>query len=567
MSGDTIITELTDRSLGGNSHLYQATRPDHCSLFGPIAPVCGVNSDASDGQPWLSHDGLRLYFMSTRCSGGPYQCLFVAKRSDPSSCFDPPVQVPGLGNSGPCSLAGPTLTADELTIVFNRHCPAGNAEIWFATRPTPAAAFDPPQPLSGINLPGFDTADPSLSADGLTLYFSSNRPGGLGGLDVWVARRPNGSVPFLPPENVRCTNSSFDEFQPSITPDDHELYFSTNRDAPPTQTARANIWRLVLPTHTITAIAGPNGTIDPAGMVTVPDGGSKAFTIVPASHYRVGDVLVDGASVGAVTSYTFSNVTTDHTIVASFEVINRPPDCGRAMADPPELWSPEHQFVPVDITGVIDPDGDPVTITVTAVMQDEPLNGRGDGNTCPDATIDHGTVQLRAERSGNGDGRVYKISFVASDGRGGTCDGTVAVCVPHDQRAKEPDAHAPVRLNRPHLDPAEDSGCVGKGSVVNSLGPCSGLPKTVGPTKVVGLRPLAGSGSHMTLEYSLPNESDVELSVYDIVGRRVTILESTPQEQGRHQVTWNASGLSPGMYFYRLRAGQATVSRSVLILK
>ena len=72
-------------------------------------------------------------------------------------------------------------------------------------------------------------------------------------------------------------------------------------------------------THTITATAGTNGTITPSGTVTVNEGDNKVFNISPAAGYNVADVLVDGSSVGAVASYTFSNVTADHTIAASFE--------------------------------------------------------------------------------------------------------------------------------------------------------------------------------------------------------------------------------------------------------
>jgi hypothetical protein len=71
-------------------------------------------------------------------------------------------------------------------------------------------------------------------------------------------------------------------------------------------------------TYTITASAGANGSISPSGAVTVNQGSDKAFTITPDANYAVADVLVDGASVGAVTGYTFTNVTADHTIAASF---------------------------------------------------------------------------------------------------------------------------------------------------------------------------------------------------------------------------------------------------------
>ena len=70
----------------------------------------------------------------------------------------------------------------------------------------------------------------------------------------------------------------------------------------------------------ITASAGSNGSILPSGAVVVNYGADQAFTITPDLHYHVADVLVDGLPVGAVTSYTFYNVTAAHTIVASFSI-------------------------------------------------------------------------------------------------------------------------------------------------------------------------------------------------------------------------------------------------------
>ena len=71
-------------------------------------------------------------------------------------------------------------------------------------------------------------------------------------------------------------------------------------------------------TYTITASAGSHGSISPSGSITVNQGSDKSFTITPDNDYSINDVLVDGSSVGAVSSYTFTNVTQDHTISATF---------------------------------------------------------------------------------------------------------------------------------------------------------------------------------------------------------------------------------------------------------
>jgi hypothetical protein len=71
---------------------------------------------------------------------------------------------------------------------------------------------------------------------------------------------------------------------------------------------------------TITSSSGPNGTISPSGSVNLSCNGEKTFSISPEPGYHVADVLVDGSSVGVVTSYPFTNVTADHTISASFAI-------------------------------------------------------------------------------------------------------------------------------------------------------------------------------------------------------------------------------------------------------
>lgn len=78
--------------------------------------------------------------------------------------------------------------------------------------------------------------------------------------------------------------------------------------------------------YVITATAGANGTISPSGDVAVNEGASQSFTITPNSGYAIQDVTVDGSTVGAVSTYTFPNVTGPHTITASFT-----PTCGGVM--------------------------------------------------------------------------------------------------------------------------------------------------------------------------------------------------------------------------------------------
>ena len=171
----------------------------------------------------------------------------------------------------------------------------------------------------------------------------------------------------------------------------------------------------------------------------------------PGGGWSVG---IDGDNVVTVTApvgatdpvtitFTASVTCCDEVICSDSDdavfIPNLPPDCSKAYAYLGCLWPPNNKLVDIAIMGVTDPDGDPVTITVTKVTSDEATStekGAGGPKHAPDAVITAGEVQVRAERSGNGDGRVYVISFTAEDGRGGVCEGSVMVKVPHDQSDK-----------------------------------------------------------------------------------------------------------------------------------
>jgi hypothetical protein len=116
--------------------------------------------------------------------------------------------------------------------------------------------------------------------------------------------------------------------------------------------------------------------------------------------------------------------------------VNTPPDCSTVQPSEQTLWPPNHKLETVGVSGATDADGDTVTLTITGVTQDEPLNGLGDGDTSPDAAHVPGhadQVKLRSERSGPGDGRVYRIGVGGSDGRGGFCSVTVNTTVVKSQ--------------------------------------------------------------------------------------------------------------------------------------
>ncbi|MBN1814800.1 MAG: hypothetical protein JXA14_23375 [Anaerolineae bacterium] len=135
--------------------------------------------------------------------------------------------------------------------------------------------------------------------------------------------------------------------------------------------------------------------------------------------------------------FEFWNCDITHGWIYDFEVYyqNQPPVCSDAAPSVEQIWPANHKFETIEILGVIDPDGDPVSITVTGIHQDEPVDGEGDGSHVPDGRgVGSTTAEVRAERQGDSDGRVYHVEFLADDGRGGTCTGEVLVGVPHDKK-------------------------------------------------------------------------------------------------------------------------------------
>jgi hypothetical protein len=164
------------------------------------------------------------------------------------------------------------------------------------------------------------------------------------------------------------------------------------------------------------------------------EGPQTSFSNINTTTYNSGDVnFTGGLAAGHSAYFSLEGVVTAQNIV--IVPPNQPPNCATATITPAVIWPPNHKMTPVKITGVTDPDkGDTVTLTITAVTQDEPLNSTGDGNTTPDAVLGpNGTLSVRAERQGTGDGRVYVITFLGTDNHGATCTGHVNVAVPHDQ--------------------------------------------------------------------------------------------------------------------------------------
>jgi len=128
-----------------------------------------------------------------------------------------------------------------------------------------------------------------------------------------LTTKPNGMIINSSTGLITWTPSSTGDYDVTVKVSDGELF--------DTQEYAITVSTVIPETYTITASVGPNGSISPSGNVTVNEGSDKSFTVTPDTGYQIDDVLVDGSSVGAISSYTFNDVNEDHTISASFNLI------------------------------------------------------------------------------------------------------------------------------------------------------------------------------------------------------------------------------------------------------
>jgi len=167
--------------------------------------------------------------------------LLFGIADDQFSDWSAPVNLGPIVNSA-ANDAGPFISADGLSLYLtsSRAGGFGGNDIWVSQRARAADPWGPPQNLGGnINSPSNEQT-PTLSIDGHHLYFTSDRPGGLGGYDLYVSRRHNkrADLSWQPPSNLGSGVNSFaNDLSPALFEDDATgtitLYFYSNRPGGP----------------------------------------------------------------------------------------------------------------------------------------------------------------------------------------------------------------------------------------------------------------------------------------------------------------------------------------------
>jgi hypothetical protein len=186
-----------------------------------------LNSTASDLHADLSADGLTLHLASFRSANWE---IYVSRRTAPGAPWSTPVLVQEL--SDPAVDSGPSLRGDGLEILFDstRAGGLGGADIWRATRPNTTSPWSVPTPVTELNGPSTE-ASPSMTSDGLTVFFISDRPGGPGQSDVWTAQRLSYTSPFSTPVPVSQVSSTLSDRDPAVSPDGLTLVHITTDPA------------------------------------------------------------------------------------------------------------------------------------------------------------------------------------------------------------------------------------------------------------------------------------------------------------------------------------------------
>ena len=306
-----------DKPIGGNTmanwDIFVSTRATTNDPWpAPVKLGSPINTSSDEGFACLSSNDLELYFASDRPGGSGHRDLWVSTRP---TRFDPWGSPQNLGPTINTSVGdlSPWITPDGLELYFTSRRPggSGNYDIWVTKRPTIEDNWGTPVNLGPVvNSAAFD-AFPCLAPGGLFLFFSdfpenshTLRPGGLGQTDMWMSRRQSITDPWEPPVNLGSgLNSSARDCQPRLSPDGDVLYFSSMRSGGPS--GGFNIWQTP-----ITPIVDFNGDriVDADDMVIMVDHWGENYPLCDIGPTPMGDGVVDVEDLKVLAEHLFEQL-------------------------------------------------------------------------------------------------------------------------------------------------------------------------------------------------------------------------------------------------------------------
>ena len=225
----------SNRAGSAGTDIWLSKRDSTDADWGEAHLVNELNTADNELDPEVSFDGLTIYFNSTNPVAGAQGAfdLFYSTRLTRDDPWSPPHLVPNVNSAE--SDMGAVMDAAQTTLVFHR-TGAHSLDLYMSTRGAPDADWQTPSRLDGLDTDDQE-ADAWLSADGLTLYFNSNRMGGSGDSDIYRTSRLTASTMlFALPDELAEVNSPMHEanvalalggrylIMSSLRSGDHELW-------------------------------------------------------------------------------------------------------------------------------------------------------------------------------------------------------------------------------------------------------------------------------------------------------------------------------------------------------
>jgi WD40-like Beta Propeller Repeat len=223
----------------GNFDIWLSRRDSVEDSWGvPVNLGPTVNSTFNDLVPGLSRDGHYLFFTSDRPGGSGDLDLWVSRREHTHEDFgdfgwQPPMNLGGIVNTaaidaGPSYFENEDMSTPLLFFASNRPGGPGGLDIYVSEQ-NADGSFGAAVPVTELNTELADQAQ-DLRHDGLEMFIMSNRAGTRGLADLWVSTRNTTFDQWSPPTNVgSLVNTAFNEGQPSLSSDGRTLYFFSNR--------------------------------------------------------------------------------------------------------------------------------------------------------------------------------------------------------------------------------------------------------------------------------------------------------------------------------------------------
>jgi hypothetical protein len=218
----------------GQEDLFVSMRPGRESPWGEPANLGDSVNDSigDDFSLRLAMNGLALYFASNRAGGFGAADLYVTTRDSLDGEWGRATNLGPVLNTAAFE-AFPTPSPDGNTLYFNRSTTfdSQDSDIWVTSRSDADSPWAAPRRLEmPVNGPRAEFS-PSISADGLSLYFASDRDGNLGSIDIWVSTRKSAAdawgVPWNLGTNINAAGAM--TLAPFITSDNRALYFMSAR--------------------------------------------------------------------------------------------------------------------------------------------------------------------------------------------------------------------------------------------------------------------------------------------------------------------------------------------------